>query len=209
MHSISNTPAGGADREAADHAPASASAGAVADLTEQQVSSELLLDGGFLQYRKDVVRLPDGRQSTREYVVHPGAVVVIPYLDDATLLLIRQFRYPVGRVMLEFPAGKLDAGEDPLDCARRELAEETGYTATDWQRVGQMHLAVGYSDELIHIYTAHGLQAGEQQLDDEEFVQVEQASVSDFLNWCDTGEVTDAKTMTCAYFVARGRQPCG
>lgn len=178
-------------------------------LVEEKISSELLLDGSFLQYRKDVVRLPDGRQSSREYVVHPGAVVVIPYLDDNTLLLIRQFRYPVGQVMLEFPAGKLDAGEDPLECGRRELQEETGFTASELRRAGQMHLAVGYSDELIHIYTAHGLQAGEQQLDDEEFVQLVQADVVDFLNWCDTGAVTDAKTMTCAYFVARGQQHCG
>lgn len=173
------------------------------DLTEKQVSSELLLDGGFLQYRKDVVALPDGKQSTREYVVHPGAVVVIPYLNDDTLLLIKQFRYPVGLTMIEFPAGKLDADEDPLECAKRELEEETGYTATEWERVGQMHLAVGYSDEIIHMYAARGLQAGAQNLDEEEFVQVFQADVASFLTWCDAGQVTDAKTMTCAYFVAR------
>lgn len=173
------------------------------DLVEHQVSSEVLLDGGFLQYRKDTVRLPNGETSTREYVVHPGAVVVIPYLDDDTLLLIKQFRYPVGLTMIEFPAGKIDPGEDPLVCAQRELQEETGYTATHWQRVGQMHLAVGYSDEIIHIYAARGLQAGEQSLDEEEFVQVFEADVSTFLDWCDAGEVTDAKTMTCAYFVAR------
>lgn len=208
MNKTTDTPASSAARttEPMTSNDSGAATAATANLIEQRVSSELLLDGDFLQYRRDTVLLPNGKESTREYVVHPGAVVVIPYLDDNTLLLIKQFRYPVAQTMIELPAGKLDAGEAPLDCAKRELAEETGYTAANWQRVGQMHLAVGYSDEVIHIYAAHGLRPGEQKLDDEEFVHVFQADVASFLTWCDAGKVSDAKTMTCAYFVARAQR---
>ena len=101
-------------------------------LFEERVASEAPYEGRFLKIRNDTVRLPNGHTSTREYVVHPGAVVVIPLLDDGRVLLERQFRYPVGQVMTEFPAGKLDPGEDPLVCGQRELLEETGYSATQW-----------------------------------------------------------------------------
>ena len=111
-------------------------------LYEERVSSEAAYDGRFLKIRNDVVRLPNGNTSTREYVVHPGAVVVIPLLDDGRVLLERQYRYPIGRVMTEFPAGKLDPGEDPLACGKRELLEETGYTATQWARAGALHLCI-------------------------------------------------------------------
>jgi ADP-ribose pyrophosphatase len=171
-------------------------------LVERQVGdSELLLRGNFLHVVRDTVRLPDGKTTTREYVRHPGAVVVVPLLDDGRLVLERQFRYPVGRVITEFPAGKLDAGEDPLACARRELLEETGYSAREWAYAGLMHLAVGYSDESILIYFARGLTLSHPQLDEGEFVEVITATPQQFLHWCRDGTVTDAKSLSTAVWV--------
>ncbi len=166
-------------------------------LTEHRVASELLFKGGFLEAFRDTVRLPDGRSATREYVRHPGAVVVVPLLDDGRVVVERQFRYPVGREMIEFPAGKLDAGEDPLVCGQRELLEETGYTATQWARAGIMHLAIAYSTEIIHIYFARGLTAGQRQLDEGEFLDVFTATPAELLDWSRSGTLTDAKTLSC------------
>jgi ADP-ribose pyrophosphatase len=168
-----------------------------AHLIEQRLASTTLFKGGFLEARRDTVALPDGRSATREYVVHPGAVVIVPLLDDGRVIVERQYRYPVGQVMVEFPAGKLDAGEDPLLCGRRELLEETGYTARDWARAGQMHLAVAYSTEVIHIYFARGLQAGERKLDEGEFLDVEVATPAQLLDWSRKGQLTDAKSLSC------------
>jgi ADP-ribose pyrophosphatase len=134
-------------------------------------------------------------------VVHPGAVVVIGLLDDGRVLLERQFRYPVGRVMTEFPAGKLDAGEQPLICAQRELLEETGYSAREWAYAGPMHLAIGYSDEVIHIFFARGLTAGERQLDADEFLDVCSMTAAELLDGVRTGQVTDAKTLSCCLWL--------
>ncbi|WP_208622008.1 NUDIX domain-containing protein [Bordetella genomosp. 12] len=166
-------------------------------LAEIPQSSELVYDGSFLKVRRDMVRLPNARVVSREYVVHPGAVVVIPLFDDGRVLLERQFRYPVERVMTEFPAGKLDPGEDPLACAKRELLEETGYTAAQWARAGALHLAIAYSTEIIHIYFARGLSAGERRLDEDEFLDVRTEALPALLAACQRGEVTDAKTLTC------------
>ena len=141
-------------------------------LKEERTASEVLLDGNFLKVCRDTVRLPDGHTATREYVIHPGAVVVVPLLDDGRVVLERQYRYPVAHVMTEFPAGKLDAGEDPFLCGQRELLEETGYTAREWAYAGAMHLAVAYSTEIIHIYFARGLSLGTRQLDHGEFLDV-------------------------------------
>ena len=168
-----------------------------ATLIEATVASEELLHGKFLRVYRDTVRLPDGSHVTREYVKHPGAVVVIPLLDDGRVVLERQYRYPVGQVMIEFPAGKLDAGEDPLVCGQRELLEETGYTAREWARAGAMHLAIAYSDEVIHIYFARGLTLGQRRLDEGEFLDVFTATPAELLDWSRTGALTDAKTLTC------------
>ncbi len=179
-------------------------------LKETLVSSELLLSGNFLRIKRDTVRLPDGKHATREYVVHPGAVVVLPLLDDGQVVLERQFRYPVGQVMIELPAGKLEAGEDPLLCGLRELQEETGYTAAEWAYAGQMHLAIAYSTEVIHIYFARGLSSGARQLDAGEFLDVFTAPAQDLLDWCADGTVTDAKTLSCALHLANhlsGKRP--
>ena len=168
-----------------------------AHLSEVRTAGESILEGRFLKARRDQVRLPDGGTSTREYIVHPGAVVVVPLLDDGRVVLERQYRYPVGQVIVEFPAGKLDPGEAPLHCGQRELLEETGFTAREWARAGAMHLAVGYSTEIIHIYFARGLVAGKPSLDPGEFVDVFAASLDELLECCRTGKVTDAKTLAC------------
>lgn len=170
-------------------------------LIEQRLHGVELLQGRFLHAFRDTVRLPNGREATREYVVHPGAVMVIPLLDDGRVVLERQFRYPVQQVMIEFPAGKLDPGEEPLTCARRELLEETGYTAREWARAGVLHPVISYSTEFIEIWFARGLQAGPRQLDDEEFLEVFTATPQELLDWCRQGHVTDAKTLTGALWL--------
>jgi len=174
-------------------------------LIEHLLERQELFKGHFLHAFRDTVRLPDGGKATREYVVHPGAVVVVPLLQgpdgQTRIVLERQYRYPVGRVMVELPAGKLDAREDPLFCGQRELLEETGYQAREWARAGQMHLAIAYSTEVIHIYFARGLTQGERQLDAGEFLDVFTATPDELLNWCRDGQVTDAKTLTCMVWV--------
>jgi ADP-ribose pyrophosphatase len=168
-------------------------------LREHCLSSQTLFTGHFLQAFKDTVRLPDGSVATREYVTHPGAVMVVPLLEteqgELRVVLERQFRYPVGRVMVEFPAGKLDAGESCWACARRELLEETGYTATLWARAGATYPVIGYSNEFIDIWFAKGLTAHAQQLDEGEFLEVSTSSVDELLRACASGQITDAKTL--------------
>lgn len=168
-------------------------------LIEVMTQREELFRGRFLHAFRDQVRLPDGSSSDREYLVHPGAVMVIPLLFDADgsprLVLERQFRYPVGEVMIEFPAGKLDPGEDRLACARRELAEETGFVAREWARAGVIHPVISYSTEFIEIWFARGLVAGPQRLDAGEFLDVFTATPQQLAAWCRDGAVTDAKTV--------------
>jgi ADP-ribose pyrophosphatase len=175
------------------------------ELVEIQSASEEILKGKFLHAFRDTVTLPDGNSAIREYFVHPGAVMVIPLLQDADdqfkLVLERQFRYPVGQVMIEFPAGKLDPGEDSLVCARRELAEETGYRAKQWARAGVLHPVIAYSTEFIDIWFAKDMHLGERKLDDAEFLEVFTATPAELLQWCLEGKVTDAKTLTGALWL--------
>nr|WP_255763741.1 NUDIX hydrolase [Pelomonas sp. P7] len=162
--------------------------------------------GHFLDVRRDRVALPDGSISHREYIRHPGAVMVVPLLDDGQLLMERQYRYPMGRVMLEFPAGKLDAGEDPLACGQRELLEETGYRAAEWAYAGVLHNAIAYSDEGIHIFFARGLVQGEQKLDEGEFLELVTHSARELDELAARGELTDAKTLIGLLWLQRWQQ---
>ena len=171
-------------------------ADADAHLLETCAASEEILKGNFLEVRRDTVSLPDGKHTTREYVIHPGAVMIIAQLDDGRLVLERQFRYPVGAVMIEFPAGKLDVGEVSLHCAQRELLEETGYSAREWARAGVLHPVISYSTEHIDIWFARGLIEGQRNLDAGEFLDVFTATPTELLGWCGNGKVTDAKTLT-------------
>jgi ADP-ribose pyrophosphatase len=165
-------------------------------LVESKLRSEQVLKGDFLDVRRDTVRLPDGSEASREYVIHPGAVMIVAQLDDGQLVLERQFRYPVQSVMIEFPAGKLDAGESSLACARRELLEETGYTAREWAKAGVLHPVISYSTEFIDIWFARGLTLNQRKLDDGEFLDVFTASPAALLEMSRTGQLTDAKTLT-------------
>jgi ADP-ribose pyrophosphatase len=177
-----------------------------AHLVERQLDSTEVYQGHFLRVHKDRVALPDGRTASREFIRHPGAVMVVPLLDDGRLLMERQYRYPMGRVMLEFPAGKLDAGEDPLVCGRRELLEETGYSAAEWAYAGVLHNAIAYSDEGIHIYFARGLSQGEQKLDEGEFLELVTHTAQELDQLAASGELTDAKTLIGLLWLQRWQQ---
>ncbi len=169
--------------------------GADAHLLEHFVSSQTLLQGGYLTVKRDTVRLPDGHTATRDYIPHDGAVAVIPMLDDGRLVLVRQHRYVVGRVLLEWPAGKLDAGEDRLVCAQRELAEETGYRAREWAYAGELHNAAAYSSERLFLYFARGLQPGTARPDAGEFVETVLMTQPELEALDAAGSLTDVKTL--------------
>jgi ADP-ribose pyrophosphatase len=178
---------------------------AEAALTESTMSSQTVFQGHFLHVKRDLVRLPDGGQATREYVVHPGAVMVVPVLDDRHVVMERQYRHPLGRVLLEFPAGKIDAGEPPFECGRRELQEETGYRAREWARAGILHNAIAYSTEGIEVWFARGLTAGPNRLDVGEFLEVVTVSDEALEMGVRDGTITDAKTMIGLQYLQQWR----
>ncbi|MBL8336769.1 MAG: NUDIX hydrolase [Rhodoferax sp.] len=175
-------------------------------LIEHLDARQDILHGNFLHARRDTVRLPSGRHATREYVVHPGAVMIVPLLDTPAgapwqVIMERQFRYPVGQVITEFPAGKRDPGEDLWLCAQRELREETGYRAAEWAHAGVLHPLVAYSTEIIDVWFARGLRAGERALDEGEFLDVISVGLDDVLLWCRDGRITDGKTLAAALWL--------
>lgn len=173
------------------------------DLTEHRVGGAAVFDGKLLHVRRDVVRLPDGSEATREYIVHPGAVTIIPLLDSGALVLERQYRYPLGRELVELPAGKIDPGESPLDTARRELLEETGYTARAWARVTTIHPLCSYTNERIELWLARGLRQEGRRLDRGEFLETFTLALADAMEWVRTGRITDAKTIVGVLWAER------
>ena len=174
-------------------------------LKETRISGELVYDGHFLKVQRDQVSLPDDQLTHREYIKHPGAVVILPLFADGTVLLERQFRYPLNRIFIEFPAGKIDPGEDPLECAKRELLEETGYSANSWQFVCTIHNAIAYSDEHLEIYLAQELTAGQASLDEGEFLEIYRAPLAELLDGVRTGHITDVKTIIGAFWLDKIR----
>lgn len=174
------------------------------DLIEEKISSEDVFDGVLLHVKRDTVKLPNGDTSTREWIKHQGAAAVLPILPNGDIILVKQYRYPIGKVTLEIPAGKLDSpDEEPLVCATRELSEETGYTAANYQKLTTLATTVGFSNEYIHIYLATGLTSGKQHTDDDEFINVVTMPLSEAMAMIDNGTIYDAKSVTAILMAKR------
>jgi ADP-ribose pyrophosphatase len=173
------------------------------DLSETRLSGETVFKGRLLDVRRDEVRLPNGQTSTREYIVHPGAVVILPRFANGDVLLERQHRYPLHRDFIEFPAGKLDPGESPEACAARELLEETGYRAGRLNYLATLYPCIGYSDEKLIFYLAEELVCGDAQRDADEFLEVFRLPFDDALNWLDQGRICEAKTVMGLHLLLR------
>jgi ADP-ribose pyrophosphatase len=188
-----------------DDDPRPAFAGDAADraLLEERLHGERVFQGVLLDVRRDRARLPDGHEAVREYIVHPGAVLVVPQHGDGRFIVERQFRYPHNRTFLEFPAGKIDAGEGPLDTAVRELAEEAGYAARLWTRLGVVHPGISYSTEAIEIYAARHLTHVGATLDHGEFLDIVEFSPAQLIAAQDDDRLTDAKTVAALAMHAR------
>jgi len=186
-----------------DPRPERKSVSAERHLEETRVDGAQVFDGALLNVHRDTVQLPSGANAIREYIVHPGAVLIVPVLPDGRLVVERQFRYPLHRVVIEFPAGKLDAGESPLATAQRELTEETGYVAARWTYLGLIHPTVSYSTEAIEFFIAEDLTHVGQQLDDGEFLDVAEMTASELIAALDRGELTDAKTVAALFMYLR------
>ncbi len=170
------------------------------EFTEKTIESELIFDGRVVKLYKDTIELPTGKQSFREVVKHAGGVVILAVKDDK-ILLVKQFRYPFKEIMYELPAGKLEAGEDPFEAAKRELEEETGYCANKWTDLGYVYTSPGYSDEKLYLYKAENLKFTHCHPDDGEIIQAFEYKYDDVLKMINNGEINDAKTL-CALLKA-------
>jgi ADP-ribose pyrophosphatase len=182
---------------------------ASARMKEATLTSESVFKGKLLDVWRDTAQLPNGATATREHFHHPGAAAIVPVLPDGRLVLVKQYRYPMHRAFVEFPAGKIDEGEAPLATAQRELLEETGYQGGEWTELTTIHNAIAYCDERIILFMADGIQAGKQNLDENEFVEVFTATLEELLSWIAAGVVTDVKTIISAFFVEKFREGRG
>jgi ADP-ribose pyrophosphatase len=167
----------------------------MSNLTEKFLDSTMVFDGNLLKVYRDTVELPNGKAASREFIRHPGAVAVVPITADGKIILVRQYRYPLGKAILEVPAGKLDQGEEPDHCARRELEEETGYVANQLRRVSSIYTTPGFTDEMIHLYVADDLTLAKQCPDEDEFLDVEAYSKEEVQKMINDGTINDAKSM--------------
>jgi len=174
-----------------------------ADFTEKKIRSRLAYRGRLLQVREDEVGLPDGRGALREYVLHPGAAIILPLFEDGSVLLERQFRYPLGRHFYELPAGKLEPDEPPLDTAKRELLEETGYRAGYWRELGRLHPCIGYSNEQIDFFLARDLAFEGTRPDEGEFLETLRMPLAQTLEWVRHGHITDTKTIVGLFWAEK------
>jgi ADP-ribose pyrophosphatase len=165
------------------------------DFTERKITSRAVYRGRLLKVNEDEVGLPDGSSALREYVVHPGAAIILPLFDDGSVLLERQFRYPLGQHFYELPAGKLEPDEAPIETAKRELLEETGYAAAEWRELGRLHPCVGYSDEKIDFFLARKLEFRGAHLDEGEFLETLRVPLAESVDWIRRGRITDTKTI--------------
>jgi len=171
----------------ADHKPM--------DFTETPLSSKTVYRGKLLHVLEDEVRLPNGRNARREYIRHPGAAVMVPMPDPSTVVLVRQYRYPLARHFYELPAGKVDRGEEPLATAQRELREECGLVAGEWRRLATIHPCIGYSDEKMEFYLAQRLSSVGHEPEDDEFLEIVTVKLAEALRWVKEGMITDQKTV--------------
>ncbi|WP_174875831.1 NUDIX domain-containing protein [Vogesella oryzae] len=176
------------------------------DLTEKKLRGEQVFSGGFLKVTRDEVELPDGKVATREFIRHPGAVAVLALTDDDRLVMERQYRYPAGREFIEIPAGKIDPAEPPHETARRELLEETGFTASQWRYLGKAWPCIGYADEVIHYYLATGLRQQARQLDEGEFLEVMLLDRDEVQQMALDGTIADSKTIVGLHWLAAWQQ---
>lgn len=168
-------------------------------MNEKTISSQTIYEGKIVTLKVDQVELPNGKTASREIVTHPGAVAVMAITDDNRMVVVRQFRKPLERTIVEIPAGKLEPGEKPDVCAHRELEEETGYTAQEMKHVASFYTSPGFADELIHLYRTDSLTAGEAKPDEDEFVELMHITVEEAQQLIASGEIRDAKTIMAVY----------
>lgn len=173
------------------------------DFTETTLSSETVYQGRLLQVKCDRVGLPNGGESTREYIVHPGAVVVLPVFENGDVLLERQHRYPLRRDFIEFPAGKIDAGEDELQCGQRELREETGYEARQWSHVTTLYPCIGYANEHLEFFLAQQLEFVGHARDSDEFLEVLRVPFAEAMAWLHSGKICETKTVVGLFWLEK------